>query len=639
MANDPQLVNAIRPRLRSFVYFAPVSKGVVFRTWTNTFVLNGSGLYDLLERLAPLLDGRHTVAELVSGVPLVASQKICALIQLLLEREVLTDEAKNDSQSLSPEVRNLYAASLAYLDTPPVSPTSAFVRFRASRVLMVGSGLIARATARALFASGLRELSVAVSDSSCGQIRTFEEEFAEHHSRDPQSVLTLLPVPTSCGAQGVESLAEFDLVLHVSTVAPVNSFQALDSRCRSEGVRLLQATSLRGWGIVTPVLGTGSSCCWECVERRLVASAAVASTTFDLFLGNSAAFSAFRLLAGIVSPEEQQKLLTLHPDSYEMARRVIIPHSCCSPTRARADEDVSGIDALRTFASQVTPETFLEATKAVVDPVVGLISLDHDNMDQVPLSTIRAVYRGPQTTDVAYLGYGPTPTEARYNALRHVLEIVAHEEIGAELGCGVSIVTGRVRSLPVDHRVMASGHSFAEWVGRGLLECQRKRVSDGAGRVVSDSDLASHDVRRWLRILRMRYRLRTQVTIHALAPLDAAAATVYVEGRAIACHAGRNDGEALSAALYSAVARIQAEGRPTGLLILERAAQSDGGDGGLGPLLTVEPPPTWDVWTSTALASLVGERLDVAARACPGYDVIRDAGLLIGAIAVLDSSC
>ncbi|MFN8695094.1 MAG: hypothetical protein ACK5XE_02100 [Burkholderiales bacterium] len=634
MAHNPKLAGSARPRVRSFVYFAPTAKGVVFRTWTNTFVLNGQGLYDLLERLAPMLDGSRTVAELLASVPTTVSGKISALIEILLEREVLTDDALNDGESLAPEVQARYSASLAYLDSPPIAPVAAFASFRESRVLIVGSGMLARATARALFSLGLRELTVSVPLASCEHILALEHDFAEHNSHDGDAKLMVRSRLELDGVGALDALTGFDLVLHVDADSTTVELKAFDALCRQSRVRLLQATIVSGWGVVTPVLGFEASCCWDCIERRVVESGAVASEIFSLFLGNSIAFSAFRMLAGIASPDEHRRLLTLHPDSYEMSRRVIVPHACCAIRTPQADRDVT---VVRSFSSDVSPAAFLEAMQAILDPVVGVITLHHDNIDQVPLAVVRAARSKLAPKESACLGYGLTPVEAHYHALRRSLEIVVGDEMHEGLEYGESLVTGQARTLPDGYRVISSGHSFAEWIGRGLLASQLKRSPATGFRVVSDAAFVSHDARRWLRVLRTRYHLNTKVFVRRLELLDAAVATVVVEGQVAAVELGRDVSEAVSTAMLAAVALIQSAGVAFDTSTSEGATTIAEGDLGvvLDTLSQVESMRSWDNWTEAALVQLRDAHRDVVARVCPGYDLVREAGLLVGAVGIL----
>jgi hypothetical protein len=81
----------MKPKLRPGHYFVPVPDGVCFLRAGQATTLSGATIYSWIERLAPHLDGRRTLAELTAGLDGDRGTMVERIVAALHEAGLLTD--------------------------------------------------------------------------------------------------------------------------------------------------------------------------------------------------------------------------------------------------------------------------------------------------------------------------------------------------------------------------------------------------------------------------------------------------------------------------------------------------------------------------------------------------------------------
>ncbi|MET9863896.1 TOMM precursor leader peptide-binding protein [Streptomyces smyrnaeus] len=373
----------VRPRLRADVLFTATDDGVLLQYPEGRFVLKGRTAYRWMCRLAPHLTGAHTLAELCHGLPEERRATVTAMVRTLLARGVVRDVRPDDSPPgqgssalLSEAVRDRFADQLAYLDHQlGRGAATAFARFRATRVLIVGHGTTAESCAVTLLRNGLRTVSLTGPYQQPPRQLLLERDALRAAGCDVE--VEILAAGENSGGPG-ETEDAADLVVACGTghgeLARRNRV-ALDG-----GPALLPLTVLDGTAVLGPLVhgrgdgddgdggdggagGTGgggqAAGCWQCAVLRLAAnlepmdsaallravhterSAVGPATQLDRMLGTTLAFEVFRYRTGALPAECAGALVLQDRTTLATSRETLLAHPDCAacgriPSTARA---------------------------------------------------------------------------------------------------------------------------------------------------------------------------------------------------------------------------------------------------------------------------------------------------------------
>lgn len=176
-------------RARQDLLFAETREGVLVRWGTNGYVLKGRTAYRWLSTVLPLLDGTHTLAELVEGLDEGRAASVRQIVRSLVERGVVqagTVHAAGRTQ----EDRGL-GDQLAYAAHVVPDADAAMARVGSATVHVVGDGPVADSCVAALVANGFDHVVCEPATAAAGTV-TEEVDRARGRSRDPR-VETAVP--------------------------------------------------------------------------------------------------------------------------------------------------------------------------------------------------------------------------------------------------------------------------------------------------------------------------------------------------------------------------------------------------------------------------------------------------------------
>src|SRR5437763_17018163 len=130
----------MRPKLKSDTFFIPMDGGVYLRNNEKSFALKGKALAVLLERLAPALDGRYTLDQLCQAMPVEKRPLLTNLVRLLTNQGYIKNVENDHPHSLAPELLELYAPAITFIDYHTDSGAHRFQNFLSLPVVAIGSG-------------------------------------------------------------------------------------------------------------------------------------------------------------------------------------------------------------------------------------------------------------------------------------------------------------------------------------------------------------------------------------------------------------------------------------------------------------------------------------------------------------------
>ncbi|MGI5351374.1 TOMM precursor leader peptide-binding protein [Streptomyces sp. CA-250714] len=368
----------VRPRLRADALFTATDDGVLLQYPEGQFVLKGRTAYQWMCRLAPHLTGAHTLAELCHGLSEERRATVTAMVRTLLRSGVVRDVRGDDSaahsgSSLLPEaVRVRFRDQLAYLDHQlgGADADSAFARFRATRVLIAGSGEAAESCAVTLLRNGLRTVTLSGPYEEPPSQLLRERDSLRGDGCDAH--VTVRPPGEHGGTERTatggdpdgDERAGVDLVVACGT--DHRELARHNRAALAGGPALLPLTVLDGTAVLGPLVhggrhddggsgdsgGTGGgeqvAGCWQCAVLRLAANleptaaaallravhterpAAGPDAQLGRMLGTTLAFDVFRHRTGALHAETAGALVTQDCATLATSREPLLAHPDCA---------------------------------------------------------------------------------------------------------------------------------------------------------------------------------------------------------------------------------------------------------------------------------------------------------------------
>ncbi len=485
----------MRPKLRGDTKYVPTPDGVYLQNNRRVLRIPGKQVYQWVDRLAPYLDGNHSLAELTGGLSADRAEMVDQLVEMLAGAGFVKDVEADCSHTLSPAETDAYAPEIAFIDYFCDSAAARFQTFRHTRVAAVGSGQTLVALVAANLAVGLRNVDALVTGECPTDLDRRRQHLESARQRDPDQALS---VQTVTGWDGDEDTARaaldpFDAVVHVSDRPMLSRARMLDRVCRAEGKVLVQVVIVGDQAWIGPLTGSDDDHAvgWESAWRRLQAtrtgpaagrhrfaftddptapvSQYLAPPTAAL-VANHASFEVFKHLTGVSVAETRGQLLRVDLETLHTTAHRFQPHPTCLPVAQNAalHPAVSNREGLaetvdRLARSEPTDEqVFSHQVRDCFDSELGLFTfIDEADFQQLPLNVCRVTISNPALLaepheSVTAVGVGTDAGMARRRAAQRACELYA---------AGV-----------VDERRVISGHGQGAQVWGYDLGEQRPRL-------------------------------------------------------------------------------------------------------------------------------------------------------------------
>ena len=142
----------LRPKIKEYYDIVPEAEDrYQVRSSEVVSVLKGATVKDVLVHLFPLLDGRHSIEEIVNKLSDVASQEVLhGVLEKLIKLRIVEDASERDDSGLSPQEVERYRRQLMFLDISLDEGTDLQYQrnIKESRLSIVGEGDLAVSIAR-----------------------------------------------------------------------------------------------------------------------------------------------------------------------------------------------------------------------------------------------------------------------------------------------------------------------------------------------------------------------------------------------------------------------------------------------------------------------------------------------------------
>jgi hypothetical protein len=345
--------------------------------------------------------------------------------------------AAEQPDTLQPWERQRYGPQIAYLEHFVDSPASAFQRYRDSRFLIVGSGLVFTALTRSVVQSGVRRVAAAVTDENVtdgARLRELVEA-----CRDERQRLDFMECHDTID-ELARLVSEADVVLHGSDRPVPGRALRLSQQCAERGRTLIQATVAGDEAWIGPVCG--GAVAWESAWRRLrdcgtaadfvdesgAASPYLAGPAAAL-VANQVAVTAFRLVTGAEEKPPTSVMRCLDLPALRTTTHRCHPHPAALPARPATEAELlARVDELRR-GERIDAETFDQRAATLLDGRLGIfVDVAEKDLAQVPLNVATVTVTGPPSpTTIA--GAGLDFRTARWRAALRAVAHYAHARL------------------------------------------------------------------------------------------------------------------------------------------------------------------------------------------------------------------
>ncbi|GAA2800834.1 hypothetical protein GCM10010441_27150 [Kitasatospora paracochleata] len=490
----------IRPRLRGDVYVMRVPEGAYIRSNLGGSMLKGASTYEWIQRIAPMLDGTRTLAELCAAVPESSREAFARLTLLLIGKGYVKNVLEDRPHTLPAALAETYAANIAFIEYFTDSPDLRFERYRDGTVVLAGSGPLLQALTNSQLRSGVRTVSLAPFPESPVDRDRIAEHLAAAREQDPEQQVAYLPVEDG---QVDRLAAGAAMVLHVADRPMIERARTLPRSAVAAGASFAQAVVAGDEAWIGPVIAKdGDPTAWESAWRRLRAlapglgdadlgddpqvepSAFLRGPTVAL-VANQLCFAAFRHLTGIDQGTGPNELVRFDLETLETVKHAFQPHPLAAPA---APDDPARLAALPVSAP-VDDEELAQRAVACVDPRTGVFAeVTERDYEQLPLFVSEVVVSDPVGLaggPFPVHGCGETVVESRQRAVRRAFEQYAAVMVDSRRGeqvYGLDVLTGELvaadsASVFPAARTAASGRDWPEATRAAVVAAAHANVT------------------------------------------------------------------------------------------------------------------------------------------------------------------
>jgi len=452
-----------RLKLRDDAYYVPTGEGVCIFTNSGKAVLTGPSIFQWVDRLAPYLDGRYTLAELTASMPPDRGEMTERVVTALRDQRVVVEAGEAEEASLTDAERHTYRREIGFLGYFGPSAERSFHAYRESVVVLLGSGRVLVETVEAALCSGSRSLRLGatgdgvtdggITDGGAIDVALLAECERRSRQRDPDQRITRVAVDLADEERLSEVVAGSGLVVYaaagaaVDEVRTVDGVRTLDRACARAGIPFVAAilTGEEAW--LGPFgLTAGQLPGWMSAWRRLLALAGSGAGrprradagpddlagSAPTVVANQLVREAVRLLSGTVEQAGQARMTRVDLRSLATQRHGFLPHpfSLPVPRPDQASPRASLQATVRRLrdGEPVSPEELSRRVVACLQTRIGVLGeVTEQDFTQIPLAVSQVqvsdpvLLLGPDVPLPVATGAGLSLADARRAAVLHGL--------------------------------------------------------------------------------------------------------------------------------------------------------------------------------------------------------------------------
>lgn len=161
-----KLESSMRLKVKRDTFYIPDPEGGVYlRNNESSLRLKGSNIYQWIEKLVPMFNGKQTMGDLTRGLTAPYRKRVYEIGETLLQKGFVRDISQDRSHQLDDRIVEKYASQIEFIENFVDSGGYRFEKFREANVLVIGSGSILISLIRTLIETGLPKFHYIVTES------------------------------------------------------------------------------------------------------------------------------------------------------------------------------------------------------------------------------------------------------------------------------------------------------------------------------------------------------------------------------------------------------------------------------------------------------------------------------------------
>ncbi|MCY7294752.1 hypothetical protein [Alteromonas sp. a30] len=409
--------------LKSHIYFNKVDEGVYFQGQAGGFIIKGD-VYPLISRIISFIDAGFPLTDIRAQLPENVRPFLDNLVSQFAQNGMLVERG---TESLAPESwleHKPFQDFFSYLRDNAEGFAEKYPLWQQQNAVAVGDGYALKAAIESLALSGLKQLSVMVTNSETVALSEIKNTLEHYVSRLPGFQYTLSEELAPAKA----ALTQYDCVIQCMSVLDEETPLLVGQQGVVAGV-------LFGQGVVSPVAGISTSGYQDLVEqvtRAMDATEAVFPKSGVAMLGSLAALNTIKGFFGI-------ELAGIRNYVYRVSRYLGVSRHPLFPVNTGED----GAQLMEAFQAEFEMPDDRELEKyeqvkldlsAFFDPLLGCFNeAVGDTVKQVPLFHSKLEVRFPHSAQLpsqSVLSCGLDASTAGLRAISEAISLRSSKGLG-----------------------------------------------------------------------------------------------------------------------------------------------------------------------------------------------------------------
>ena len=470
-----------RLKVNRDTFFIPDTNGsVYFRNNISSFQMEGSTIFQWIEKLLPMFNGEHSLGQLTDGLPAQYRDRVYEIGEILYKNGFVRDVSKDLPHQLTDSVQKNYGSQIEFLNSFGESGAYRFQIYRQSKVLAIGSGSILVSLVSALLESGLSKFHLLITDIEKTNKKRINELIKNARKHDVEVEVKIIKRNRKSWNKLVES---YDSIVYVTEENQVEEIRTLNQICKEEEKNFIPALCLEQIALAGPLVSLDSSGCFESAWRSIHQNELLSkeklqpfSSVASAMLANVVVFELFKEITKTNQSEKMNQFFLINQETLEGNWHTFLPHPLVTDrVKAEIIQDFDQRVEQSSSKSGNQSNLFLYLGE-LTSETSGIFHIwDEGDLKQLPLAQCRIqvvnpLAEGPVSLLSSRICTALTHEEARREAALKGIEMYSLQLARVLVKNKVSIPPNMENSSVEEQASIGigTGETFSECICRGL---------------------------------------------------------------------------------------------------------------------------------------------------------------------------
>jgi putative thiazole-containing bacteriocin maturation protein len=499
-----KLTASTRLKVNRDTFFIPDQNGgVYFRNNLSSFRMEGSSIYQWIEKLMPMFNGDYSLESLTNGLPEQYRERVYEIGEVLYKNGFARDVSKDQPHQLKENILKKYASQIEFLNSFGESGAYRFQTYRQANILAVGSGAFFVSLVSALLESGLSKIYLLITDTLTTNQKRINELVENAKKTDSEIEVEVVNLKNRNRNSWSKIIESFDGVLYVTEENDVAELKILNSICKEEKKRFIPAICSNEIGMAGPLVNSNSVGCFESAWKSIHEGMFYKDDKLQPFssiaaamLANIIVFELFKDMTKSNESENKDQFYLINLETLEGNWHTFVPHPLVTG-RAKAELVQNFDQRIDQNFSKGEQSNLYHYLGELTSEESGIFHIwDEGELKQLPLAQCRIQVVDPLSQGPAKLLSSKICADLTHEEARREAALLGIEMYAAQLADSLvknidslSIEEQRRLVESIESISIGTGETFAECICRGLQKCLANQLNKQKVNSVSEVKL------------------------------------------------------------------------------------------------------------------------------------------------------